>query len=166
MIPREDEPAILAQYEDLIWRLVHQFRNRAAKDWIEADDLHQEAVIAFIQYIRTIDSPEALQKAFPFRQITNAMCVHCIERQTLSMPKRTSAWKQIMAAAQAPVPLDNIEVEAACALRPIDESDDRLTFDAFIGGLPDRERTVLQMRIAGMSNRDIAKKLHMTDSER
>ena len=75
------EQEIMNRFDPLLWKFVHSFINRCSKSTVPAEDLIQEARLAFLHHIRTHQPEEyhmcrltilhalydAVQRAFPVR---------------------------------------------------------------------------------------------------
>ncbi len=159
----EKEQAFVQQYDHLIWSCVRKFRRKMTKQWRDEEDLHQEAVLVFLSFLRSCNSPEDIKKRFPFQDIKNAMSRHAIGEQVVSFPKsRTSDFSKIVNSTKA-VELAEETVDAWHQVNSIDDLMDKLAIEAYKESLEGDAREVIAMKMGGKRNREIARKFGVSD---
>lgn len=158
-LSQQQEEQLLNHYDNLLWKIVHQFK-KTAYTKNNAEDLHSECVLVFIQHIRSCSTMEGIKK-IPFRDMRNAMCRFVISEQALTYPKRTTDFGKVTH--RVPEKIDWAAVEYAVPSpfrqNPLNTVMERVAFESFINALPPKDRRYVQMKLAGMSNTEIAKAL-------
>lgn len=159
----EKEQEIVQQYDHLIWSCVRKFRRKMAEQWRDDEDLHQEAVLVFISFIRSCDTQEDIKKRFPFQDIKNAMSRHSIGEQVVSFPRsRTSDFRKIVNSTKS-VELADVTVDEWHQVNSIDDLIDRLAVESYKETLKGSEREVIAMKMDGKRNREIARQYGVSD---
>lgn len=164
ILTREQEAQYVVKYERMIWEIVHKFKRRTMAQKDNKDDLFQEAVIVFVKYLRKCESEEEIGKNIPVRDMINVMCRFNIGEQVLSYPKRTSYYRakgteDIVHA----VDYTELDRDDRYLDMTIDQSIENMTMKSFLSSLSAKEREIARLKQAGLKNREIAKRLGITD---
>lgn len=159
------EECFLARYDKLIWKIVHEFRARNCHGYDNKEDLHSECVIVLIKHIRKSQSFDELMR-IPVRDMINAMCCYFLSEQTVSYPKRTANFREVMDNVPAKVNYDVIDIERRVPdKRYVEDAVEMIAIQQFINGLEKPlDKRIIEMKLNGARNRDIAKALHISDT--
>lgn len=156
------EEQLIHQYDKLIWSVVHRFKRRMGGYHNNLEDLYQEAVLVFIQHIRSCKTEEEI-KCVPIRDMVNAMCRFVLGEQVVSVPKRTTSFSQVIGSVSTKVDYTEIDLDETKRDLSMDNVVQQMDFTHFISSLPPSDRRVVLMKANGYRNREIAQRLGVTD---
>ena len=155
---KQQELEILTNYEPLLKKTVYNFIQRCNVRTLSAEDLMQEARMAFLQHIRTHKPEEYGRCRFT---ILHALCDAVLRQYPVSMPRavffdRGKREQWVM------VNLDD-EVQYEARNGGYDAADLAAQIMDVVGTLPEEAMKLVKLKLERYSNREAAQKLGMTD---
>jgi len=155
----EQEGKLILSYSRLIWSLVRRFLPREDLP-LYGEDCFQECVTVLLKKIRSVPSLEEVENQFPFFDMRRAMQTFMLSTTVLRYPKTTTRLAHVLKGDRKKrvVLPDGFE---PCHLptEPIQDADSVMDYGIFLDDLTDLERSVLEMRLKGIKNGQIAEKL-------
>ena len=153
------ELEIMTHYEPMLWRIVHNFMSRCSMHTMQAEDLIQEARIAFLMHIRT-HRPEDYGRCR--LTIWHALCDAVRAQYPVSMPHGVFTNKE----KRGTVRLVDVEYMAQ-ALASDEEQYEAVELAAQImhevETFPEEATKLVHLKMKGYTNREAAQRLGMTD---
>lgn len=159
MTTQENEQRTLAEYDNMLWGFVHQFLRRCKSPSVYAEDLIQEARMAFLSFIRTHKAEELYQCRLT---ILHALCDAVKRCYPISMPrgvfldrgKRNSY--HFSDIDELPEVMDGgNSYESIELMNQIREISDTLS---------DKTHELVRLKLQGYSNREAARQLGISDA--
>lgn len=163
-LSHDQENELLKSRMGLIYRHANRFLNKySGYTTIDLDDCIQECTIAYLNYIRRAETEEDL-KIFPAKDLVNALCRFVLGNTVLSSPKRTSAFREILASMPETDSVEYLENEMAVSVgvdheTRYSEVDEKLAYEKWSEKLSDEDRKILYLRSNGMTQDEIASEL-------
>ena len=149
---------ILTSYDPMIRKTVYNFMRRCSVQTMSAEDLLQEARLAFLQHIRTHEPRDYGRCRLT---ILHALCDAVLRQYPLSMPRAVYLSKE----KRAPLCIaDFNKAEEAFALDDGCEAVDLMNeIMEAVESLPQEAMELVKLKLNGYSNREAARQLGMTD---
>lgn len=156
------EEQLIQQYDRLLWSIVHRFKRRNYGGYDNREDLHSECVIVLLRHIRSCETMNDV-KRIPIRDMINAMCRFVLGEQAVTYPQRTTDFSKIIK--KAPHKTDYIAVDRDSGQRreSLDDALDEIAFRDYLSTLSAQDRRIIQMKLEGKRNRDVAQAFGVTD---
>lgn len=158
----EQKEDLLFQYDQLIWKVVHHFKRRFSHLSSNTQDLHQEAIVAFLTYVEKHGAPDGMF-IFPFRDILNALCRYTLTEQVVSSPKRTTDYTRRISSSPSAADYDVLDLEASARKMNTDDMVNKVYFDQFVQAQSLMDQQIIRMKLDGSRNRDVARALGLPD---
>lgn len=158
----EQEENLICQYDRLLWKMVHHFCGKHRRGYENKEDLHSECVLVFLRHIRSCKTMEEIRRV-PTRDMMNAMCVYIIGEQPVSYPKRTAQFRQIISQSANQSSTDGKNTKAPNDI--CGDVVDKIMFLDFFRKLPAKDREIIQMKLDGCKNREIAISMGFSDTQ-
>lgn len=154
-LTKQQEEQLLIRFDKALWKIVYDFKRKTNEKFYNADDLHSECVIVFIKYIRSCSSMSDIERV-PVRDMVNAMCRALLDEQILSYPKRTTNFSKVIKNLPRRKNVDDLCESVQMTTDPWDEVIENLAFQSFRDQLQGREKQIINLRMEGLNNREIA----------
>lgn len=172
-LTREQETIYLERFKNYIWKQVNEFlaRGRSNSEFlhVDVDDLYQECCIVFLNALRKADDEQSFIEKLPARDMLRAMCNHVLGMQALTVPKRTTDFRKKLALVSSmtsrPSELDYERVLVGETQNSFELAEMQMDFCSFLSTLSFLEQQVIEEKLHGLKNREIAIKLHLQDSK-
>lgn len=157
----EQEEAIVKKYTRLVWSVVHRFKKRNSSYLSNQEDLYQEAMLVLIRHIRKSESLEGYQP--PIRDMINAMCIHTLGEQVVSVPKRTSDYTKRINSISKAVDYSLLDSNEDEKRDSTEEAICSAIFHTFLSSLSDLDKQIVQMKLSGFRNTEVARRCGLSD---
>ena len=165
----EQEAQLIERYDSYLWKIIHRFKGRDKKNgfhrggYQNLEDLHSECVLVFLNHIRSSETIEDFKK-LPSFELLQAMCKYVLGEQVVSYPRRTSNFSSVMETVPCKVDDELLKKEATMVCDPFADVLDRIAFEEYFQSLSKEKQDVMTMKLKGFQNREIARKLNVSDS--
>lgn len=156
------EEQLIQQYDRLLWSIVHRFKRRSYNGYENKEDLHSECVLVFIRHIRSCDTMDDVQKV-PIRDMINAMCRFVLGEQTLTYPQRTTDFSHVMKKVAHKTDYSAVDRDSSQRYEPMNDALDEVAFRDYLSSLSEEEKQMIQMKLEGKRNRELAQAFGVTD---
>lgn len=159
---------LLIRNKGYLLYLVHDFMRRGRgyqSGVIDAEDLLQEVTLCFLSEVERYGEEEARKHR---RTLFNSMYMAAIKAYPLTMPKRTSGYKQLRDSMG--LTFQPWEQLSEYSIREEESLTDEVMTEREIlssiekdGGLDEEERYIIELKYQGMNQREIARILNTYD---
>lgn len=159
-----DEQQLLEKYDKLVWWIVNAFLRSYSGYFInDPEDMHQDALIALLQYIRKCENPEEeLEREFPFFQIKSALCMSVLRELPVSVPMRTTNFKRHVATfSDCTVDIESLK-NLLSSRYTIDDLDSIVDLHRLIENSDDINRKIIAGRLEGKTTREIGSEIGLS----
>ena len=143
-----------------IYRAADNFTMRFKDPSVEFcyEDMVQQGAMAFLLYMRKCETEEDL-KRFPWYDAIHAMCIHVLNSQPFSVPKRTENFSKLINSLPKTISYEvavsnGLNVDGMSKHWVLDK-DTQIDFDDFMSSQDESMRRIASMKVYGMSNRKI-----------
>lgn len=162
LTPQQEEEFILS-HKKMVWYIVWRFKSRhAGTANLSNQDLFQECMLPLVAHMKNAKSERELNHSIPVRDMVNAMCRFVLRNQAVSYPKRTSSFKKTIQSAPASVSID--EMDFVWAPSSAENVNFAIDYEQFKQTLSPSAANILHLRESGMTNREIAQTLNISDA--
>ena len=152
---------LINQYDPLVRALVCRFKKRNGSMLFNKDDLYQEAMLVLFESIGKRSSLEGYRP--PVRDMINAMCRYTLGEQVVSVPKRTSDYSRRISTVARAVDLSLADDPAEILCDSLDNIVSAVHIEEFISILPSQDRQILRLKLKGLKNREVARRIGISD---
>ena len=156
------EEQLMQQYDRLLWSIVHRFKRKMHDGYDNKEDLHSECVLVFLKHIRSCQTMEEIQKV-PVLNMINAMCLFVLGEQTLSYPKRTSNFSEVIKTAAGKADYTELDKNETMRYDPINDTLDTVAFREFFSELSPADQQIVILKLKGCRNCTLATKLGVSN---
>lgn len=157
----EQKDALVRRYDKLVCSIVWRFKRRNNSQLDNWQDLYQEAMLVLFEHIARAETLDHFRA--PIRDMVNAMCRYTLSEQVVSVPRRTTDYSNRVNTVSKSVTIDTLDYEEI----PRDNMEDILTekamISSFLASVSPQDRAIVRMRMRGIRNRDIGKRLGLSD---
>lgn len=158
VLTREEEARLLADYSNIVWKIVNRFCAGKSSAIFDRDDLHQEGMILLINHMKNAKTHDEL-KRFQTMDLVNVMTRYVLKSQAVRLDaNRTSTAKQTLSNLSGTVCYESISLAAN-----EEDRDALIDFDAFVETLTPKQRDIILLKRKGYSNAEIARMRNICD---
>ena len=156
------EEDYINKYSKLLWLIVNETARKSERARNAKEDLHQEGVIALLNYGRSCRTEDELNR-FPFYPVKYAMLDYIVALDPFSRPHNRNNYKPRRSVSFQTVSADALQEDGIFPVDDLAEDHDdivvKMCFEDFFNDLSDEERSIVSRRLHGMSQKEISDQL-------
>ena len=167
----QQEGQLIEKHTKLIWKVVNRFIKANGNPLISKDECFQECAIVLLKKIRAMESLKDLETGFPFMEMRYAMQMHILNSLSMRYPRTTRRLGEIARLDFEKTPyriegstIPDVEVERTVPDN-MEEVPFKVDFERFLSRLSDRDRQIVEWKLSGAKNTDIAARLGYSNAK-